>query len=60
MFGLALLLAAALWELYKALGPEEGGALFGWSVLPRTTDQAMPHVWDMLGRFGEPERHRPR
>jgi NitT/TauT family transport system permease protein len=35
-------LVAALWELYKALGPEEGGAVFGRGVLPRTSDQAMP------------------
>jgi NitT/TauT family transport system permease protein len=56
MFGLALLLVAALWELYKAVGPEDGGKLLGWTVLPRTSDQAMPHVWDMFGRFAEPER----
>ena len=56
MFALALVLVAVLWELYKAVGPEDGGRLFGWTVLPRTSDQAMPHVWDMLARFGEPER----
>lgn len=56
MFGLALLLVAALWELYKWLGPEEGGTVFGWSVLPRTSDRAMPHVWEMLARYAQPER----
>jgi NitT/TauT family transport system permease protein len=56
MFALALLLVAALWELYKLVGPDEGGTLFGWQVLPRANDQAMPHVWDMLARFAEPER----
>ncbi len=56
MFGLALLLVAVLWELYKWVGPEEGGKLFGWTVLPRTSDQAMPHVWEMLSRFARPER----
>jgi NitT/TauT family transport system permease protein len=56
MFGLALLLVAALWELYKLLGPDEGGTLFGWTVLPRANDRAMPHVWDMLARYAEPER----
>jgi NitT/TauT family transport system permease protein len=56
MFALALALVAVLWEVYKAVGPEDGGRLFGLTVLPRTSDQAMPHVWDMLARFGEPER----
>jgi NitT/TauT family transport system permease protein len=56
MSALALVLVAVLWELYKAVGPEDGGRLFGWTVLPRTSDLAMPHVWDMLARFGEPER----
>jgi NitT/TauT family transport system permease protein len=56
MFALALVLVAVLWEVYKAVGPEDGGRLFGLTVLPRTSDQAMPHVWDMLARFGEPER----
>jgi NitT/TauT family transport system permease protein len=56
MFVLALVLVAVLWELYKLVGPQEGGKLFGWTILPRTSDQAMPHVWDMLARFAEPER----
>jgi NitT/TauT family transport system permease protein len=56
MFLLALVLAAVLWELYKLVGPQDGGTVFGWSVLPRANDQAMPHVWDMLTRFAEPER----
>jgi NitT/TauT family transport system permease protein len=56
MFGLALLLVAALWELYKWVGPEDGGAVFGWGILPRTNDHAMPHVWEMLARYAQPER----
>jgi NitT/TauT family transport system permease protein len=56
MFGLALVGVAALWELYKWLGPEDGGRVLGLTILPRTNDRAMPHVWEMLGRFGEPER----
>lgn len=56
MFGLALLLVAALWELYKWLGPEDGGSVLGWSVLPRANDHAMPHVWEMLARYARPER----
>lgn len=56
MFLLALVLVAVLWELYKLVGPQDGGTVFGWSVLPRANDQAMPHVWDMLARFAEPER----
>jgi NitT/TauT family transport system permease protein len=56
MFALALALVAALWELYKLVGPDDGGSVFGWQVLPRANDQAMPHVWDMLSRYAEPER----
>jgi NitT/TauT family transport system permease protein len=56
MFGLALLLVAALWELYKWVGPEDGGVVFGWGILPRTNDHAMPHVWEMLARYAQPER----
>ena len=53
---LALVLVAALWELYKLVGPQDGGAVFGWAILPRANDQAMPHVWEMLSRYVEPER----
>ncbi len=51
MFVLALLLVAALWELYKWAGPQDG-----WWFLPRANDQAMPHVWEMLSRYAQPER----
>jgi NitT/TauT family transport system permease protein len=56
MFGLSLALVAILWELYKWLGPEDGGTVMGWRILPRAEDRAMPHVWDMLRRYAEPER----
>jgi NitT/TauT family transport system permease protein len=56
MFVLALVLVAVLWELYKWVGPQDGGTIFGWTILPRANDRAMPHVWEMLSRYGEPER----
>jgi NitT/TauT family transport system permease protein len=56
MFGLALVSVAALWELYKLVGPQDGGTISGWKILPRANDQAMPHVWDMFARYAEPER----
>ena len=55
MFVLAFALVAVLWELYKAVGPEKGGSLFGVRVLARTNDRAMPHIWDMVNRFNKPE-----
>lgn len=55
MFVVALVLVAAIWELYKVVGPEAGGKILGWNLLPRANDQAMPHVWDMLSRYGRPE-----
>ncbi|CAN5682797.1 MAG: ABC transporter permease [Ilumatobacteraceae bacterium] len=55
LFVVALALVAGLWELYKALGPQDGGEVFGWSILPRANDVAMPHVWDMATRLFDPE-----
>jgi NitT/TauT family transport system permease protein len=54
LFVVALLLVACLWELYKAIGPEEGGDLLG-IPLAKTNDRAMPHTWDMVERLGQPE-----
>ncbi|MET0302855.1 MAG: ABC transporter permease subunit [Microbacteriaceae bacterium] len=48
-----------VWELYKLLGPAEGVVLGGNRILPRTTDLAMPHSWDMLGRLLEPVTSSP-
>ena len=49
-----LLVLALLWELYKAVGPAAGVVVDGLTVLPRTTDVAMPHIWDVVTRLGEP------
>lgn len=58
LLGLVGVLAlAVLWEAYKALGPAEGWRVGDVSVLPRTTDLAMPHVWDMLARAFAPVRN---
>ncbi len=51
----ALALVVLLWEGYKVVGPANGGRLFGARVLPRSDDNSMPHLWDMLRRFGRPE-----
>ena len=55
LFLVALLLAGCAWELYKVVGPEQGGT---WLGLPmaKTSDRAMPHTWDMVKRLNEPER----
>lgn len=55
MFVLAFVFVAAAWELYKAVGPEEGGEVLGMRIFARTDDRAMPHIWDMFARFGDPE-----
>lgn len=54
MFVLSMVLLAAGWEAYKALGPQDGGDILGWKVLPRAKDRVMPHVGDMLSRLGDP------
>ena len=51
---LGILAVAGIWEAYKALGPGDGVIVHGTVVLPRTTDMAMPHVWDMVDKFSEP------
>jgi len=43
-----------LWEVYKALGPADGFLLGDTRILPRTSDLAMPHLWDMAARMLEP------
>ena len=55
LFVLALVVVAAAWELYKWAGPEAGGKLLGWRILPKTADTAMPHVWTITGRLFDPE-----
>ena len=51
---LGVLAVAGIWEAYKTLGPDDGVIVNGAVVLPRTTDMAMPHVWDMVDKFSEP------
>ncbi len=55
MFVLAVVQVGVIWELYKTLGPADGGKVLGVSIFPRANDTAMPHVWDMLTRYGRPE-----
>ena len=55
MFAVAMLLLCTCWELYKVVGPETGGKIFGAQLLPKAENRAMPHIWDMLRRFGRPE-----
>ena len=59
MFVVSVALVAVLWEVYKVVGPEKGGKLFGAPILPRSNDTAMPHVWEMLSRYAEPEQRSP-
>ena len=59
MFFVSISLVAVLWELYKVVGPEKGGKLFGVAILPRSNDTAMPHLWEMLSRYAEPEMRAP-
>lgn len=49
-----ILAIVVIWEVYKFFGPADGVVIGGMRVLPRTTDLAMPHVWDMVGRLLEP------
>ena len=55
LFGVALLLVACAWELYKVVGPEDGGSVLGMPIIPKSSDRAMPHTWDIMQRLSEPE-----
>jgi NitT/TauT family transport system permease protein len=48
-----LLLLGAVWEAYKAWGPTGGAHLLGMAVLPRTDDNAMPHLWTIWNVLGQ-------
>jgi NitT/TauT family transport system permease protein len=52
----ALAVICLLWEGYKWFGTAVDGKVLGWKLPARTNDSAMPHVWDVLVRFGDPER----
>jgi len=56
MFLAAVLVLCLIWEGYKWFGDAVGGKVFGWKLPARTDDASMPHVWDVLKRFGDPER----
>jgi NitT/TauT family transport system permease protein len=55
MFPISFAAVGALWEAYKATGPENGGKIFGWKLLPRAGNREMPHIWDMFHRLARPE-----
>ena len=55
LFCVALALVGCAWELYKLIGPEDGGSVFGMRIIPKSSDRAMPHTWDIVRRLGEPE-----
>ena len=55
LFCIALFLVASLWELYKVVGPTDGGSVFGVRVIPKASNRAMPHTWDIVSRLTEPE-----
>ncbi|WP_241680831.1 ABC transporter permease [Pseudactinotalea suaedae] len=48
---LGLVAVAVIWEVYKVFGPDDGVVVAGHRILPRTTDLAMPHVWEMVARL---------
>jgi len=55
LFVVAVFAVGCVWELYKVIGPVDGGSVFGWKIIPKASDRAMPHTWDMIARLLEPE-----
>lgn len=56
---LGVVLLCAVWELYKAVGPQDGGSILGTRVLPRADDTSMPHLSTVLSTLGDPEVRTP-
>jgi NitT/TauT family transport system permease protein len=55
MLLLALLLLAALWELYKLVIPDAGVRVGDALILPRSDDASMPHLSQIVDVFGQQE-----
>src|SRR3954463_14442497 len=55
MLVLALVLLAALWELYKLVIPADGVRIGDTLILPRSDDTAMPPLSLFFGAFGKQE-----
>lgn len=51
---IGVMAVGGLWEAYKALGPKDGVVVGELTVMPRTTDLAMPHIWEMFDTFSDP------
>ena len=51
---LGVVALALVWELYKFFGPNNGVLIGDLTVLPRTSDLAMPHLTTMLARLADP------
>jgi NitT/TauT family transport system permease protein len=55
MLLLALVVLAALWELYKLVIPDDGVRVGDALILPRSDDTSMPHLSEILSAFGKQE-----
>jgi NitT/TauT family transport system permease protein len=55
MLLLALVILAALWELYKLVIPDDGVSVGGSLILPRSDDTSMPHLSQIFSAFGKQE-----
>src|SRR3954467_641642 len=55
MLVLALVLLAALWELYKLVIPADGVRIGDTLILPRSDDTSMPPLSQIFGAFGKQE-----
>ena len=55
MLLLAVVLLAALWELYKLVIPADGVRVGDALILPRSDDTSMPHLSQIFGAFGKQE-----
>ncbi|WP_111466980.1 ABC transporter permease [Microbacterium suaedae] len=52
VWGVAGIVAVALlWEAVRLLSPADGLTIGSARVLPRATDLAMPHIWEMIARL---------
>jgi NitT/TauT family transport system permease protein len=50
---IGLLVLATIWQVYKLIGPEDGVQFGDSLILPRTSELAMPNVWEMITVLGD-------
>ncbi len=55
LFVVAVFAVGCVWETLQGHRSRRWWFVFGWKIIPKASDRAMPHTWDMIARLLEPE-----